>query len=71
MGFTVSEYNLLQVIVCMDLKDDAEVVRRVNAEHPSGTTNGWILQKELPKGAESNPWPCNTFAGYRHFVFEC
>ena len=70
--FTIKNPDLLHAIVCTTLSDSSEVLVRANEELPAGTKNGWFLAEELPEGAKSNPWPCDTKPDtHRHYLLVC
>jgi len=57
--------------VCTDLKDTAEIERRVNNRNPSGTHSGWKIAKEDFRTGESNPCRCNKDKGRWHYLLSC
>lgn len=63
------EAGLLQAVVCTKLKR-GEMLRRVNAEHPSGTRAGWQLSAKRVEG-KRNPFPCLDDKSRKHYLLEC
>jgi hypothetical protein len=61
--------GLLQGVACTTLKR-SEMLRKVNAQHPSGTTAGWQVSTKRVEG-KRNPFPCLDAPGRRHYLLEC
>jgi hypothetical protein len=61
--------QLLSGIVCTTLKR-GEMLRRVNAEYPSGTRAGWLLSTRKIEG-KRNPFPCLDDKTRKHYLLDC
>lgn len=61
--------SFLEGVACTVLTR-AEMLRRVNAEHPSGTKAGWQVSTKRVEG-KRNPFPCLDDAKRRHYLLEC
>jgi hypothetical protein len=72
MDFYVYSEGPMACSVCSALPVE-ELVERLNAERPSGTTGGWQLDPSPTfKGGEPNPCPCDRDPETRkHYLFMC
>ncbi len=68
---TVYSSGLFHCSVCTNITDKEEIVRRVNAEHPCGTDNGWMYSKDtkFANGAPM-PSPCERGEGFMHYLMD-
>lgn len=65
--------GLLGGVVCAPKRmKRAAVLRAVNSEHPSGTSNGWSFsrRRKLEDGTKL-PAPCLDEKGRVHYLLEC
>lgn len=70
----IAKVRLLSLICCApDGMTQEEIVRRVNAMYPSGTTNSWCWPSDsrFQENPKINPLPCGEHAGRTHHVLEC
>jgi hypothetical protein len=65
-GFEITRMNLLNLHVCSKLSPD-EIEERVNRFSPSGTSNGWRLERD----GNLAPVDCDNGDGSKHYVFSC
>lgn len=69
--FTVYAIGLCYASVCTNLSLE-QATKRLNAEHPSGTTQKWQKSKD-PTFHDGSPNPCNCEqgTGKKHWLFDC
>lgn len=65
-GFEITKMSLLNLQVCSKLPKE-EIEYMVNRYSPSGTSNGWHLEKE----GNLAPVDCSKGDGSKHYVFTC
>lgn len=70
--FQAYSIGIFRASVCSSLSPD-DTVWRMNAEHPSGTMNGWQLATEPTfRGGAPNPSPCHDHPEtHKHYLMEC
>jgi hypothetical protein len=61
--------DLLHGVACTTLGRSA-MLRRVNAENPSGTRAGWMLSTRRIEG-KRNPFPCLEDKARKHYLLDC
>ena len=79
MGLPVAErpdpevysVGIVAASVCTALAPD-EMLRAVNAAHPTGLEHGWSLSEEATfKTGDSNPCQCNHDPMRKHYLLKC
>lgn len=58
--------------VCTSLEPD-EMLKRVNAENPSGTSHGWVVSADKTfRQGKPNPCPCEDHPDtHKHYLLAC
>ena len=69
--FEAYAIGLIYASCCSSLSaEDTE--KRLNAEHPAGTMNGWKIAEEPFKSGQPNPCPCHDHPDtHKHYLFWC
>ena len=72
MDFEVYSIGIVHASVCTSLSDE-EATKRINAEHPTGTSSMWAVSKSATfRDGNPNPCPCERNPKtHRHILFEC
>jgi hypothetical protein len=65
-GFEITRMYLLNMQVCSKLSA-SEVEKAVNAASPSGTTNGWRVERR----GHLKPVECANGDGCKHYILTC